>query len=201
MNKEKKYTITDTTFNCNNNPSKCDIVNEDILSKNNTNLSNIHLSIKFKPKPISNPSIFDIANYFIWLGQDCGDPITNLKLQKLCYYTEAYYLAIYNKPLTGEVFQAWPHGPVSENLYHIYKDYKWKPITILRKRPYFKKQIEKHLEEIVNTFFHYSAFELELLTHRDDPWKEARRNCKKDEPSRNPIDSESMKKFYKKYLK
>ena len=36
----------------------------------------------------------DIADYFIWLANDTGSYLSNLKLQKLVYYAQAWYLAI-----------------------------------------------------------------------------------------------------------
>ena len=43
-------------------------------------------------------SCFDIANYFIALANETGSYLSNLKLQKLVYYAQAWYLALYDKP-------------------------------------------------------------------------------------------------------
>ena len=107
-------------------------------------------------------SIFDVAKYFIWFGKEVGDPVTHLKLQKLCYYAEAMYLAIYGERLTGENFQAWPHGPVSKKLYDKYKDYRWRVITTSVVKPRFSAKVEEHLDDIAKGFFKYSAYQLEL---------------------------------------
>ena len=52
-------------------------------------------------------SIFEVARFFL-----TKESMTHLKLQKLCYYAQAWYLTIYGQRLFNEEFQAWLHGPV-----------------------------------------------------------------------------------------
>ena len=45
----------------------------------------------------------ETANYFLSLqGDDAGDAISNLKLQKLMYYAQGFSLAMRGKPLFRE---------------------------------------------------------------------------------------------------
>lgn len=67
----------------------------------------------------SIPTIFDIANMFILRFLENNEFLTNLKLQKLCYFYWADLITVNNKYLDIE-FQAWKHGPVNSNLYHKY---------------------------------------------------------------------------------
>ena len=46
----------------------------------------------------------------VWSNGD--KKITNLKLQKLVYYSQAWFLGIYQKPLFSDKIEAWVHGPV-----------------------------------------------------------------------------------------
>src|SRR5437016_1983852 len=69
-----------------------------------------------------------IADYFIALSNESQSPITNLKLQKLVYYAQAWHLAILKKALINEDFQSWAHGPVIPQLYNDYRSNGWKPI-------------------------------------------------------------------------
>ncbi|MCI7457609.1 Panacea domain-containing protein [Actinomyces urogenitalis] len=41
-----------------------------------------------------------------------------LKLHKLCYYAQAWHLAITNEPLFRSDMQAWRYGPVSTAVYY-----------------------------------------------------------------------------------
>lgn len=61
---------------------------------------------------------FDIADSFLSKAdEDAGDAVTNLKLQKLVFYAQGYFLAIYDRPFFKEAIEAWQHGPVCPTLY------------------------------------------------------------------------------------
>lgn len=60
------------------------------------------------------PTIFDAAKFILeQLGQ-----MSTMKLQKLCYYAQAWSLVWDDAPLFEEDFQAWANGPVL-SLIHI----------------------------------------------------------------------------------
>jgi len=145
-------------------------------------------------------SIEDLASFFIYFGQAHGEPVTNLKLQKLCYYAEAYYWAIYEKPLTGEPFEAWTHGPVSRTLWDLYRDYRWEPILKESQLPEFPKNIQEYLEEIARVFFRFSAYQLERMTHNDKPWQKARGDLPIESKCENTIQTTDMMEYYKRYV-
>lgn len=63
----------------------------------------------------------EIADYIILYFQEHGEPLTNLKLQKLLYYAKGWYLALYDKPLFNDKIEAWVHGPVVPSIYHAFK--------------------------------------------------------------------------------
>src|SRR6185369_5131439 len=71
-----------------------------------------------------------IADYFIGLANETGSLITNLKLQKLVYYAQAWNLALNDgRALFDDDFEAWVHGPVIFDLYNDYRALKWNPIS------------------------------------------------------------------------
>lgn len=137
-----------------------------------------------------------VADYFIREANETGSYLSNLKLQKLVYYAQAWYLAIYGKPLFDEDFQAWIHGPVIPELYQQYIDFGWKPILKDVEQPNFPEEIQKFLQEVTEVYFGCDAFELERMTHHEDPWVKARGNIPMDEPSSAIITKESMKDYY-----
>ena len=49
----------------------------------------------------------DVASFFVSSFQKAGDPVTNLKLQKLLYYAQGWYLAFTQSPLFEERIEAW----------------------------------------------------------------------------------------------
>ena len=58
--------------------------------------------------------IEDVAAYILVRQPQ---PCSAQKIQKLCYYTQAWYLARYGTPLFDHDFEAWRSGPVSPTLY------------------------------------------------------------------------------------
>ncbi|ELR96863.1 Panacea domain-containing protein [Gloeocapsa sp. PCC 73106] len=141
---------------------------------------------------------FDVANYFINVANETGSYVSNLKLQKLVYYAQAWYLALYGEPLFEEDFQAWVHGPVIPELYNEYKSFRWKPIDkeVNGDDLNIPDYVLSYLEEVTNEYFSYDAYDLEKMTHIEDPWKKARGNLPIDEPSQAIIEKDWMKEFY-----
>ncbi|MBD2628083.1 Panacea domain-containing protein [Trichormus variabilis] len=139
-----------------------------------------------------------ITDYFIWLANETGSLLSNLKLQKLVYYAQAWYLALHDQPLFDEDFEAWVHGPVIPALYQEYKKFGWKPVLKDVESPNFSDQVHEFLAELSEVYFGCDAFELEQMTHREDPWIEARGNIPQDAPSNAIISKEAMKEYYQK---
>ena len=88
-----------------------------------------------------------VADFLLCESRDRGENLTNLKLQKLLYYAQAWYLALYNVALFEEDFQAWVHGPVLYSQYCRFCDWKWRPILCedLQKPAGLGEQVEAHL--------------------------------------------------------
>jgi len=142
-----------------------------------------------------------VADYFIRFCHEHGDYITNLKLQKLVYYAQAWHLALHEKPLFPESIEAWVHGPVIPVLYQRFKDFKHEPITIHPVNALLPQNICNHLDEIMEVYGGYAAFELEHLTHQADPWKNARRGLPMDALSKEVITHSDMQNYYQKMAK
>jgi len=141
-----------------------------------------------------------VADYFIGLANETGSLITNLKLQKIVYYAQAWSLAINNKELFSDDFEAWVHGPVLSNLYKKYQTFKWNPISKDVKLSEVKKSLDQKtislLEEVTRVYFELDAYKLERLTHLEEPWLEARGAIAENEPCKNRISKKTMKRYY-----
>ncbi|OPY59353.1 MAG: hypothetical protein A4E56_03240 [Pelotomaculum sp. PtaU1.Bin065] len=148
-------------------------------------------------------SIFDVANYFLSkIDFGSGGSITPLKLQKLTYYAQAWYLVFYDRPLFGEHFEAWAHGPANPELFRLYKGYGWRsiePLDDFCPNMFSDEQIE-HLDEVWEAYGMYDGKYLENLTHQEDPWLEARGGCRAGDICDNIITQDSMKRYYSKVL-
>jgi len=146
----------------------------------------------------------DVANFFLACGNEFGDPMTNLRLQKLVYYAQAWYLANYGKPLFTEDFEAWVHGPVIPELYQKYKRYGPNPIysnvslSDIEKR--FDEDTKNFLREIAEVYLSFTTYNLERMTHFEDPWTMVRKGFPADASCNNIISKDSMRMYYAKRL-
>ena len=143
---------------------------------------------------------YQISKYMLCFCQKHGDSLSNLKLQKLLYYAQAWYLALYNKPLFGDRIEAWVHGPVVPRVYGRFKAWLWQPIEPTPNPDPLTKRTKDHVQEILEVYGGLSAFQLERLTHQEEPWRKARKGLAPDEPSREAISHEDMKSFYRAML-
>lgn len=144
--------------------------------------------------------IVDIAIFFLKVvDRESGSTITPLKLQKLLYYAQGYYLAINNRELFSEDFQAWAHGPANVEIYNKYKIFGSSsiPDTTEEISSLLTENIINFLYDVWNTFGIYDGKYLETLTHQEDPWINARKGYAPGEKCNVVITKESMKIFFK----
>lgn len=137
--------------------------------------------------------------------------ISNMKLQKLLYFVQAYFLVEKNKPCFKESIKAWQYGPVVPSVYHEFKNYgnlsipevdsylQPNPDALLGlERVKYKSQIsdaDKHsIDKVVDIFKDSSAIGLMEVTHNQKPWKDA--YDKKSETD-GTITNEAIKSYFK----
>lgn len=139
----------------------------------------------------------EVARYIVGFFQMAEDPITNLKLQKLLYYVQGWHLGLYGDAAFDEDLQAWVHGPVQPSVYHEYKQYRWNPITDEVAIPDLHKKLKRHIDNVLEVYGSDSAYELERRTHREAPWKDARKGIQRDQDCTNVIKKKAMKDYFK----
>lgn len=140
----------------------------------------------------------EIAKYFIYLASkkvigenNEREGLTNLKLQKILYLAQAYYLSKLNKPLFKNKIEAWTYGPVIPDVYHQYKRKGNQPLVVVSDNSEIHQDDKVVLEKIWDSFGGYSTSKLVDITHSHTPWKEA------FETSSKNISFESIKEYYK----
>lgn len=147
--------------------------------------------------------IIKVARFFLTKNDpDSGDDITHLKLQKLCYYAQAWYLTIEKKPLVNADFEAWAHGPVNRELWAEYRDHSWNPIPFPTDfdETHYSVEERNFLNEIWEVYGKFTAKYLENLTHEEAPWIEARGETPEGEYCDTPISRSTMADFYSEYV-
>lgn len=124
------------------------------------------------------------------------ESMSNKKLQKLCYYAQAWSYALLKKGLFYQDIEAWVHGPVITDIYDKYRHYRWKNIPKEQDSEHLGNDIYEFLREIYDTYGEFSGDELETLTHSEKPWQIARDGLEEWEPSHNKIDPKVMSDYY-----
>ena len=130
--------------------------------------------------------------------------VTPLTLQKLLYYIQGNYAAIYDKPLFDAPCEAWVHGPVYRNVYKLFRDFKYNPIDDDRFVPLKERALpltpeaKEVVDRVLDTFGMYSGKVLESITHKEAPWLDARKGFLPDETSHAEISLDAMKSYFKK---
>ena len=141
-----------------------------------------------------------VAEYIIWSSHESGSFISNLKLQKLLYYIQAWHLAVFQRPLFPETFQAWLRGPAIPEIYQRYQGYRWRNIDEEVEPPDLDARTVDFIEEVLEEYGPLDARLLEQLAHREDPWIVARGGIAVDEPSTATIDEGTMGIYYRQRL-
>lgn len=156
------------------------------------------ISSEKKPKSVV------IAEYFIKKSQAEGHVITNKKLQKLLYYAQAWSLVFNGKKIFDAPIEAWVHGPAVQEVYSAYKEFGFGNITTsinARDLEILTADEKKVLDDVWKAYGKFDANYLEILTHSEAPWQEARAGIAADEACSNEISPESMKAYYERRLK
>jgi len=139
-------------------------------------------------------SIFEIANWFLE-----KEPMTHKKLQKLCYYAQAWSYALRNTPIMDSDFQAWIHGPVSPILFQKYKGTAFEELMPDKNyiNPNLTNEELEFLNNVWETYGDSTGNSLEVLTHKELPWIKARIGCGTYDKCETIIKPRDMRDYYR----
>lgn len=120
-------------------------------------------------------SALNIAKYVIYKSNEKGQKITQLKLQKILYFIEAYFMATYDrKELYKEDFYAWLYGPMIKEVYNKYKVFMSDPIPTDKQDledTIYPEEVVESVDVVLDTFGKYTARQLIQITHMEgSPW-------------------------------
>lgn len=149
----------------------------------------------------SPDKVFQVANYFIKKAQEEQKELTNKKLQKLLYYSQAWNYTLTSKRLFDDDIEAWVHGPAIRKVYRRFSDFGWQDLaakisvsnTDLSDIDSDERDL---LDKIWEVYGKYDANYLEMLTHSEKPWQEAREGLEPYQSSEKTITLTSMKRYY-----
>lgn len=130
------------------------------------------------------------------------EEVTPLMLQKLLYFIQGVYSALYGMPIFEEDCRAWVHGPVYPEVYELFRDFKYNPVDDARfallegTADALTEEEKKVIDLVVNTFGMYGGKVLERITHNEEPWKEARKGYGDSIPSSELLPKDRIMRYY-----
>jgi uncharacterized phage-associated protein len=144
-----------------------------------------------------------VCDYIILRLEEAGTRLNLLKLQKLMYYVQAWYLAFTQEPLFPDKFQAWVHGPVCRPLYDRFSATKslYSSVTaadrITENIDLALSAGEKsHINCVLEVYAKYCDTQLEEMTHVEEPWIEARNGLPDSVRCEREISESTMARYY-----
>ncbi len=141
-------------------------------------------------------NVFDVAKYIIEHAGK-GGKMSTMKLQKLCYYSQAWSLVWDEAPLFDEEFEAWVNGPVCRPLFEKTRGQYYATVDDMTGGEDNLTDTQKAtIDAVLNYYGKHDAQWLSQLTHMEDPWKLARADILADQNSDCIITKESMAIYY-----
>lgn len=115
--------------------------------------------------------------------------ISEYRLQKLTYYAQAWSIAWDNRPLFHETIKAWVDGPVCPELWH--------SGTTNGCPERLSDEEQKTILGVLDFYNRLTDQQLIDLTHREKPWRDARRGLEPNEKGSQPITVSAMRGYYR----
>ena len=148
-------------------------------------------------------NIHDACDYIIHKVCTSDESLSNLKLQKLLYYVQAWHLVFEDKPLFDGKFQAWVHGPVSRPIYDrfaptktLYSDIHESDVRNDAPASSIGEAEKAHIDRVLSIYAKFSGAQLEELTHQEQPWLVARKDYLPFQRCDEELDETLMKSYY-----
>jgi uncharacterized phage-associated protein len=139
-----------------------------------------------------------VASYIArWFASGDENDLTPMKLQKLLYYSQGFFLAVESRKLFDSKVEAWEHGPVVRDVYTAYKDLRPNESNYIVQphpggNPDDLTEPERVLvDDVLDVYGELSANRLRNMTHDEPPWKETYVEGQKKE-----IPPDLMKSFF-----
>jgi uncharacterized phage-associated protein len=131
---------------------------------------------------------------------DEKDPLTNLRLQKLLYYAQAWSLVLRESELFPEEIEAWRWGPVVPVVYDELADGQGAnqiPPTAFGDAPDLPLEEAELVRSVWEAYNQFSALQLSRMAQEETPWVRAwNRPSEGTASGNNPIKVEDLEDYF-----
>lgn len=137
-------------------------------------------------------SVHDVAAYIL---KKQGE-MSAMKLQKLVYYAQAWSLVWDEKPLFKAKIEAWANGPVVRSLYDKHRGQFSVKQWPEGDRAKITGEAKKTIDSVLSFYGDKSGQWLSELTHKERPWRDARKGLADDERCDKEITHAALAEYY-----
>lgn len=138
-------------------------------------------------------TVHDVAAYVL---SKFDRPISTMKLQKLCYYSQGWSLAWDEAPLFSSRIEAWANGPVVYDLYDKHRG-KFSVSEWSYGNPSGLADAEREtVDAVLEHYGNLTGQQLSDMTHSETPWLEARKHLPLGQRSNAPISTDVMQEYF-----
>lgn len=138
-------------------------------------------------------NVHDVAAYILSMH----GRITTMKLEKLVYYSQAWFLVATGERLFPESIKGWKDGPVAPELYRYHAN-KFEIASWSQGDTSRVTHRERTMIDAVSVFYgSFSPEELSKRTHDERPWQVAREGLAEGEHGKVEIRPDMMIEYYK----
>lgn len=171
-------------------------------------------------------SVEKVANSFLELADINKRPLTPLQLQKLIYFAQGWHLALLDRPLLNQPFEAYQHGPVLSSLHaelieygieHIPSGYRLvehvtdetMPLIKIDSIPLQDAEAQSIIKFVWDKYSEFDGVKLSAMTHEDrskltepgphvrHPWRTAWKTASEEKLIKKEISNEDIKNYFR----
>lgn len=136
--------------------------------------------------------VFDVAKFIL---SQKGE-MSTWKLQKLCYYSQAWHYTWTEKPLFNNRIEAWANGPVVVDLYNQHRGQFMIANISVGNIDNLNDDEKDSIKVVLEGYGNKEPYELVEQTHHEKPWLLARGDLPEGAKCNNEITLESMGEYY-----
>lgn len=163
----------------------------------------LHASVNNRLKEIEEQKgkIFQVVNWFLSKTND-ENPITNLALQKLLYFSQSWYKTWNNEWLFEDECEARIRGGIYPNVYEEFNVFRYAPLPKVNIETCLTKS-EVNVLEFVKKYYYdiYTTRTLEDICRLEEPYKLAMQSSSGKENCKVILNRQDIQKYYTTVMK
>ena len=152
---------------------------------------------------MNNRQPYNIETIAAYILKNIEYPYEAMKIQKLCFYTQSWFLASHGEPFFHHDFEAWRSGTVSPSLYKYHFGRIELPDGVLDESGKVQELAEdeaQFIQKILNVYGRYTGLYLANMCRSQPPWMKTRAAYKNCRQPNKIIPIENIIRYYGSFM-